>query len=612
MSEQGATKKIKTNSIVKDIFVSSWIVLKMAWKDYKFETIFSIIVSILIAFSPYLQRAVEALLINSLTSVASGGDTVIPIIYFTVIIPAVLLFNVLIFATFEYFDAKMFRELKLLTELRLAEKLSSLDVAVHEDPKFRDKVTLLNEGGAMWSVPSYFVHIMSNLQNIFGLLIVSFVMYSTSWKILVLIFVASIPRFIVEIKYGQKEWGLWQASSENFRRYNHANQQLQEASSVREVQSYQSTNFFLNEIKSILNKFHIAQLGQDRKQFIWKIFSQLVSVLAIGVVIWKLIGAVMIGSMQIGTFIFVLASVVSFEAVLIGFFMALSRQYKITKIVVTFDEVLNQSRYIQINPNSKQIQFASAPEIVFENVTFVYPSSPDKFILKDFNLKISSGEKLAIVGINGAGKSTFIKLLCRFYEPTSGRITINGVDLKDISLESWYGALALLAQDYQTYKFKVKDIIHLGRIEDAGSDTDIKNSAVQSDADEFIQKWEHAYDQQIGVEFTGGIDPSQGQKQKLALARALFRKAFITILDEPTASVDAKAEKQIFDQLEKVMGSDKTLILISHRFATVRNADKIAVIDGQNIKEIGTHEELLKLGGLYAEMYNAQAEGYKD
>jgi ABC-type multidrug transport system fused ATPase/permease subunit len=219
---------------------------------------------------------------------------------------------------------------------------------------------------------------------------------------------------------------------------------------------------------------------------------------------------------------------------------------------------------------------------------------------------------LALVGINGADKSTFIKLLCRFYDPTEGRILIDGVDLREIDLNSWYKYVALLSQDYVTYKFLVKDLIHLGK-DDASTDQEkICDAAIKSDADEFIKKWEKTYDQQIGVEFDGGVDPSRGQKQKLSLARALFRNAFVTILDEPTASVDATAERQIFEQLEKNMSEEKTLILISHRFATVRNADKIAVINDQNVKEYGTHSQLIRKNGIYKKLYTAQAAGYKN
>lgn len=387
-----ATPTEKKNSILMDILKSNKLILKLAWKNYRKETIISVLISVVIAFSPYLQRAAEALLINDLTSVAKGVTPLIPIVYFIIIIPAVLLLNVVLFSLFDFYDAKMFRELKLTTELGLAKKLASLDVATHEDPKFRDKIALLNEGGAMWSVPSFYINFMLNLQNIFGLLIVSVIMYNTSWKILVLIILASAPRFIVEVKYGQKVWGLWESNSEGFRRFNHANQQLQEASNIREIQSYQSTNFFLNEIKSILTKFHSAQLGQDKKALLWQILSQLISVSAIGVVIWYLIGAVVVGTIQIGTFVFILASVLGFQATLIGFFLALSRQYKNVKIVLTFNEVMNQTRLIQTNSKSKKVNYGKAPEIIFENVSFSYPASPEKIVLDNFNLKISSGK----------------------------------------------------------------------------------------------------------------------------------------------------------------------------------------------------------------------------
>lgn len=601
----------KSNKFLKLLRANVY-VFSDVFKHHKKMFFYTIIFNVLVAFAPFLQRGSEALLINNIsknfgTLAFSNG-----IIWLALLVPAVLLFNSIISIFSEYIDTISWREMRTRYEYEFYKKMGELDIAVHEDPKFRDKVQLLREFGSSFTMANFYGKIVRNISNIVGFIAAAIIMVNTDWHILLVIVIAIIPRFIVELKFGEQMWHVYQDKAESKRVMWHAQEQLDNANNIREAQTYKLKNFFLVTIQKILNTFHIEQNKKDSKAVYWKVFTQIFSVGALGYVVWILIDPVLAGQMQIGTFVFVLASALALQYSTIGFFLSISGQYQDAEFVNTYMEAMSQKSLINTSKFSKSIKYNKAPEIIFENVSFAYPSDPDKFILKDFNLKIAPGERLAIVGINGAGKSTFIKLLCRFYDVTSGRILINGIDLREIKLDDWYDAVALLSQDYQTYKFKVKDLIHLGKQNSKFDEKVIKESAIQSDADEFIQKWEHSYEQQIGVEFTGGIDPSQGQKQKLALARALFRGAFITILDEPTASVDAKAEKQIFDQLEKVMGSDKTLVLISHRFATVRNADKIAVIDGQNIKEIGTHEELLKIGGLYAEMYNAQAEGYKD
>jgi ATP-binding cassette subfamily B protein len=226
-------------------------------------------------------------------------------------------------------------------------------------------------------------------------------------------------------------------------------------------------------------------------------------------------------------------------------------------------------------------------------------------VLKDLSFSISPGEKIAIVGVNGAGKTTLIKLLCRVYDPTDGAILINGKDLRDVSLEDWQSAIGILFQDFPIYNLSIRESIGVGRISDIHDDEKLKRAAHFSGADEFITN----YDQLIWKEFKDGIDLSKGQHQRLAVARMFYRNAAITILDEPTASIDAVTEERIFSSLEKNM-QGKTVILITHRFSTVKNADKILMLEHGSIIEQGSHRKLMALQGKYAELYTMQAKRY--
>ena len=243
------------------------------------------------------------------------------------------------------------------------------------------------------------------------------------------------------------------------------------------------------------------------------------------------------------------------------------------------------------------------PEIEFKNVSFSYPNSKKK-VIKNLNLKVHSGENVALVGRNGAGKTTIVKLLCRFYDVTSGEILINGTNIKDVDLKDWYGYLGTLFQEFIKYDFTVKENICLG----ATNNFDEKRmlqAAKQSGADSFIKDLPNKYDQLLGKQFEGGVDLSIGQWQKIAIARAFYESAPVLILDEPTSAIDSLAEEQIFATI-KEESKDKTVIIISHRFATVKKADYIYVIDEGVIKEQGTHVQLDALGGLYKQMYTAQ------
>jgi ATP-binding cassette subfamily B protein len=191
-----------------------------------------------------------------------------------------------------------------------------------------------------------------------------------------------------------------------------------------------------------------------------------------------------------------------------------------------------------------------------------------------------------------------------------GQSTYDGHTLKEIDLESWYSQLGALFQEYAHYNFKVKDAISIGRSQDKPNQNRVQAAAKDSEAEKFIGEWEKGYDQQLGKEFTDGVEPSIGQWQKLALARAFYRNPNIMILDEPTSSIDAEAEAKIFDTLDSLPEST-TVLLISHRFSTVRKADQIAVIEDGGILELGSHAELLDLGGKYAQLFAMQAKGYK-
>lgn len=322
-----------------------------------------------------------------------------------------------------------------------------------------------------------------------------------------------------------------------------------------------------------------------------------------------LVEKVIAESILIGTFTFFLASIGGLRQSLSGFFGNLGRQYHDGLFIGDVFALLDLKEVVERPKSGIRLDPAKTPEIRFENVSFSYPGA-GRATLKDFSLVILPGEKVALIGINGAGKTTFVKLLCRFYDPDDGKILIDGHDLRDIDLESWYTLLSVLFQDYAKYHFIVKEAIAVGRIESKFSLERVKDAAKTSEADVFIEELARGYEQKLGKEFTGGIEPSVGQWQKLALARTFYRDPAILVLDEPTSSIDAEAEAHIFERVE-ALSQNRTVILISHRFSTVRHASKIAVIEDGTVTELGTHDALLEFKGTYARLFYLQARGYK-
>jgi ATP-binding cassette subfamily B protein len=245
----------------------------------------------------------------------------------------------------------------------------------------------------------------------------------------------------------------------------------------------------------------------------------------------------------------------------------------------------------------------------FQNVSFAYPGS-DHLVLRDVSFRLDRGQKIALIGENGAGKTTLVKLLARLYDPTAGRIFLDGIDLRDSDVDDLRREIGVIFQDYMRYDMSARDNIGLGRVQDLADQNRVEQAAHKSLAAELIATLENGYNQMLGRRFDGGVDLSAGQWQKIALGRAYMRDAQVLILDEPTASLDARAEYEVFQRFADLT-RDRTAVLISHRFSTVRMADHILVLNNGIIQEQGTHEQLLALGGRYAELFELQAAGYR-
>jgi len=580
----------------------------MIWKKNKGSVIALSLVFLIVSVAPFLQSGSRGLLINELIKiVGSSGVSSYLFILVGILILATLI-PLILFTIQNYLSKLFWFFLEEKFETLVIQKKGEIDVAIHEDPQQKDLLNKVSEDGT-WRVQNFIERQFYIFQNVIEVVIASIILIFSQWWVFLIILIGTLPELIAEVVYGRMVWGIHTGRAETKRKYWELHSHFNSLPSLVELKLFQNTQHFLSTIKELFRNFQLEEKKNEKKKLIHQLivlcFSQLV--IAFAIVYFTM--QVVKGNLLIGTLTFILASIGDLRQSLSGLFSNLGRQYQDSLFVTDIFKFLNLKPIIKKPEKGIVLDSKQTPEIAFEHVTFSYPGTK-KTVLKDFSLKIAPGEKIALVGVNGAGKTTFVKLLCRFYDPDEGKITIDGHDLKEIDLESWYNQFGAIFQDYARYHFIVKEAIAVGRIGVASSLEKVKEAAKASEADTFIEEWEKKYEQMLGKEFTAGTEPSIGQWQKLALARTFYRDPRILILDEPTSSIDAEAEAKIFEKLE-LLPKDRTVILISHRFSTVRQADKIGVVEEGGLKELGIHEDLLKLNGTYANLFTLQAKGYK-
>ncbi len=560
-----------------------------------------------IALMPFVKSGVMALLVNNLSDIATA-DTV-AITWLSVLAVAMILVPELLYGFKSYTDRWFGIDLHESFKIMFISKRANIDIATFEDPKFNDTLNTLWEHD-VWPLINMAQDMFMNLPNILGVAIASFVLYAFNPWLFLIVALAVLPRLVVELMYGQGVYGIFNAEAPVRRRFWALQDHFFNKKELTELKLFQNTDHFIRMIADIFRSFNIKQKLIEKKKVFWHMIALVLTGGAIGGGVVLVINSVLLGKTEVGTMVFIIASIMELESALAGFLMNMAKQYKDSLFATDLFKILDARSNLPKANNPFKISSACAPRVLFQNVSFSYPGTT-KQVLSHISFAIEPGEKLALVGINGAGKTTLVKLLCRIYDPTEGQILVDGRDLKELDIDSWLHALGVLFQDYSSYKFKVAESIALGRT-DIPLDMDrVKWAAQGSEASDFIDGWEDGYDQMIGKQFDKGIDPSKGQLQKLALARALYRNPAILVLDEPTASVDAESEAKIFARLE-ALPKDKTVILISHRFSTVRTADKILVLKDGTVHEIGSHVELMEKDGTYAKLFRLQARGYSE
>lgn len=493
-------------------------------------------------------------------------------------------------------------------EFEIDKKLNKLDPAVFESTKFQNLLAQM-EGvkGAMTTSVNRTLYLLNDLV----MLITAIIVVSTRFPIFVpIIIVSTIPGFLSFNKLRDDTYVFMSHERGVIMRvFQYIRTTLSNPSTSKEIAIYKNGSSLLDKFKRIHNPYHKRFMKENNKSLSNIMLSGLVQMIAFAVTQGINLAAVFAGRLAIGQFTLYFQQTLNLAQASEGLLDNYSSMNMRNKSIDNYFEFLSYPNAVVLPQKAELVPKSPNPPIIeLKNVSFKYPDS-DRFILKDFNLTIKSGEKIALVGENGAGKSTLIKLLLRFYDVTDGEVRINGINIKEIDLTEWYKKIGALFQDFIKYQFTFKENVIFGDLSKKDDLNALKEAIKKSGAESYVENLPKGIDQIVGKTFEEGVDLSGGQWQKLALARAFFRDAPILILDEPTSAIDAKAEYEIFERVQKLQ-KDKTVIIISHRFSTVRNADRILVLDEGRIVEEGDHEKLMKKKGLYAELFHIQAQGY--
>jgi ATP-binding cassette subfamily B protein len=484
---------------------------------------------------------------------------------------------------------------------------SELDLTAYEDPVFYDRLER-----ARVQATDRLVMIQSigrlELQLITAIGWSAVVMLYSPWLMLLLIF-AVLPAFIGETHFAFLGYAKNFRQTPIKRQLDYLRQAGATKEAAKELKLFNLSEFFTSRFAKLSDIVYHQDVDLARKRLG---VGSILSVISTGgyygayaYVIWR----TLIGQWGIGTFYFLTAAI-------------LNASSNIQQVLSTLSGIADQALFltdllaffqmkptIQSKPNALLPPHPIKRGFEFRNVSFVYPGT-DRLVLDRLNFHLDPGERVALIGENGQGKTTIVKLITRLYDPTHGEILLDGIDLREYDLEALYREIGVIFQDFMRYEMTARENIAVGKIEELSDLSAIQAAAKKSLADEVIARLSAGFEQMLGRRFEGGVDLSGGEWQKLALARAYLRDAQLLVLDEPTAALDARSEYQVFQRFAELT-SGKMALFISHRFSTVRMADRIVVLENGSIAEEGTHEQLTQMGGRYAEMFELQAASYR-
>ena len=595
---------------------------KMVWETGHWILVCMVIIAVLSGIMPMIGSLISKEILNELQNVivadATGvgaaavfwGSMAMSLLIFFFIYKIInQLVSRINIAVTRIAGEKVVRYVKL----QIMEKAKQVDIASFDIPEFYEKLENANREAGMRpiSVLSSTFDAISHFISI-----VSYVIILASapgmWWTAVIMMIVSVPTAVINFVYKRKGFLYMRRRSKDRRQMNYYSDTMVNKDMVKEIRMFDLGDTFIDKYKSVFEGYYAGMRKLIVRENAWQIgvtvISSIVNCAFFALVAYKVFD----GQIQIGDYTLYTGALTSIASTVASLIAVSANVYEGTLYIdnlMSFMKV--ESKIVPASETPEPVLRGKPHTIEFVNVSFAYPGT-DRMVLKNINLTIRPGETAVLVGLNGVGKTTFIKLLTRLYDPTEGVILLDGKDIREYDVRELYAMFGIIFQDFGRYAFDVSENIRFGDV-GRGADADadaVKQAAVASNADEFIERLPHGYNTPLMRVFEpSGVELSIGQWQKLAIARAFYSTSDILILDEPTASLDPIAEQEIFNQFDQLR-RDKTTIFVSHRLSSATVASKIIVLEYGELVEEGTHRELMDKKGKYYELFSTQARRY--
>jgi ATP-binding cassette subfamily B protein len=583
-------------------------VLRIVWESGKSVVTWGLILRVVV---PVLGLFIGIIAARIVTGVAAALEHKPQIPHFWWLVAsevALALLTGILSRSIDYADQLLANRYTYHVSVQVMQQAAQLDLTTYENPVFYDR---LERARAQATDRLAMIQQMGRLfqYTVLTLIWSGVLIYRSPYMILLLI-AGVLPSFFGETHFAFLGYAKNFRQTPAKRQMDYLRQVGGSKEAAKELKLFNLSDYLTDRFKALSKNIYEEDVALNRTKLTWGGLLSLISTLGYyGAYVFAIYEAVAGRYPTIGVFSLITVAIQQSQSNFQQAFSTASgiadQALFLTDLIAFFD----MKATVQSKPNALPAPRPIHRGFEFRNVSFAYPGT-ERRVLKNFNFLLEPGERIALIGENGQGKTTVVKLITRLYDPTEGQILLDGVDLREYSLEDLHREMGVIFQDFMRYEMTARENIAVGRIDVPHTEEEIRDAAHKSLAEGVIAKMTDGYDQMLGRRFEGGVDLSGGEWQKIALARAYLRNAQLLILDEPTAALDAKSELEVFERFAELT-TGKMALLISHRFSTVRMADRIVVLEGGQLVEEGTHQQLMALGGRYAGMFEMQAASYR-